>query len=76
MVKDIENFHIAALVYLMEIFKLSRTNKNNTVAVMGSMAESACYHFFLISEFSYKLIKFLLDSSIVKSDNEVGNFSY
>jgi len=29
-----------------------------------------------ISEFSYKLIRFLLNSSIVKSDNEIGNFSY
>ena len=28
--------------------------------------------FFLISEFSYKLIRLLLNSSIVKSDNEEG----
>ena len=31
------------------------------------------YTFFPISEFSYKLIRFLLYSSIVKSDNEIGN---
>jgi len=30
--------------------------------------------FFPISEFSYNLIRFLLHSSIVKSDNEIGNF--
>ena len=33
--------------------------------------------FFPISEFSYKLIRFLLiRSSVVKSDNEIGKFSY
>ena len=32
--------------------------------------------FFPISEFSYRLIRFLLNSSIVKSDNEIGKFSY
>ena len=32
--------------------------------------------FFPISEFSYKLIRFLLHSSIVKSDNEIGKFFY
>ena len=31
--------------------------------------------FFPISEFYYKLIRFLLHSSIVKSDNEIGKFS-
>ena len=31
--------------------------------------------FFLISEFSYKLIRFLLNSSVVKSDYEIGKFS-
>ena len=37
-------------------------------------AESACYHFFPISEYSYKLIRFLLHRSIVKSNNEIGKF--
>ena len=32
--------------------------------------------FFPISEFFNKLIRFLLHSSIVKSDNEIGKFSY
>ena len=32
--------------------------------------------FFPISEFSYKLIGFLLHRSVVKSDNEIGKFSY
>ena len=32
--------------------------------------------FFPISKFSYKLIRFLLNSSIVKSDNEMGKFFY
>ena len=31
---------------------------------------------FTISEFSYKLLRFLLNSSVVKSDNEIGKFSY
>ena len=30
--------------------------------------------FFPISEFSYKLIRFLLHSPVVKSDNEMGKF--
>ena len=32
--------------------------------------------FFPISEFPYILIRFLLHSSLVKSDNEIGKFSY
>ena len=32
--------------------------------------------FFPISEFSYKLIRFLLNSSIIKSDNEIEKNSY
>ena len=32
--------------------------------------------FSLISEFSYKLIGFLLNCSMVKSDNEIETFSY
>ena len=32
--------------------------------------------FFPISEFSYKLIIFLFHSSMIKSDNEIGKFSY
>ena len=40
------------------------------------MAESACYHFFPISEFSYKLIRFLVNSSVVKFNNEIGKFFY
>ena len=32
--------------------------------------------FFPILEFSYKLIRFLLHSAIVKSDNDIGKFSY
>ena len=40
-----------------------------------SVAESAVPSF-PISEFSYKLIRFLLNSSVVKSDNEIGKFSY
>ena len=39
-------------------------------------AESACYHFFPISEFSYKLIRLLLHSPVIKSDNEIDKFSY
>ena len=31
---------------------------------------------FPISEFFYKLIRFLLHSSVVKSENEIGKFSY
>ena len=37
-------------------------------------AESAGYYFFPISEFSYKILTFLLNSSMVKSDNEIGKF--
>ena len=40
------------------------------------MDESTCYHFFPISEFSYKLIRFLLDNSLVKSDNEKGKIKF
>ena len=32
--------------------------------------------FFRISEFYYKFIRFLFNSSVVKSDNEIGKFSY
>ena len=32
--------------------------------------------FFPISKFSYKLVRFLINSSIIKSDNEIGKFSY
>ena len=32
--------------------------------------------FFPISEFSYKLIRFLLHNSVIKSDNEIGKVSY
>ena len=32
--------------------------------------------FCTISEFPYMLIRFLLHSSLVKSDNEIGKFSY
>ena len=38
-------------------------------------AEFACYHFFPIYEFSYKLIRFLLHSPEIRSDNEIGRFS-
>ena len=34
-------------------------------------AESTCYHFFHISEFSFKFIRFLLYISKVKYDNEI-----
>ena len=47
-----------------------------TICDQGALGESICNHFFPISEFSYKLIRFLLHSSIVKSDNEIGKFSY
>ena len=38
-----------------------------------NMAESVCYHFL---KFSYKLIRFLLNSSIINSDDEIGKFSH
>ena len=49
------------------------TEGNSSV---GMLFTSACYHFFFISEFSYMLIRFLLHSSLVKSDNKIGKFSF
>ena len=40
-----------------------------------NMAESVYYHFFPISKLSYKLIRFILNCSIIKSDTEMGNIS-
>ena len=39
--------------------------------VAQTLAESACYHFFPISEFPCMLIRFLLHSSSVRSDNKI-----
>ena len=45
-------------------------------AAFDGSKQSCGYVLSAISEFSYKLIRFLLHSSIVKSDNEIGKFSY
>jgi hypothetical protein len=52
--------------------KIPRGPRKSNIRLF-TMAEFACYHLFPISEFSYKLIRFLLNKSTVKSDNEIGN---
>ena len=53
---------------------LAKVRRRLTPSAQYRMAESACHHFFPISEFSYKLIRFLLNSYVVKSDNEISKF--
>ena len=55
----------------------SKLNKGlEYVNDMLAMAQFLCYQFFFqISEFSYKLIRFLLNKSIVESDNKIGKYS-
>ena len=48
----------------LQFIAIGQTN----VTVSIWQAKSACYHF---SEFFYKLIRFLLNSSVVKSDSEI-----
>ena len=64
-----------AMIHFITLIVYHKTKLGGN-RVQKTLAESVCYHFFPISEFSYKLIRFLLHRSIVKSDNVIGECSY
>ena len=69
--------HFSASIILFFRSKSSDDFADKKRQKQKSRVESVCnYFFFSISEFSYKPIRLLLSSSVVKSDNEMSKFSY
>ena len=68
--------HFSASIILFFRSKSSDDFADKKRQKQKSRVESICNNFFSISEFSYKLIRLLLNSSVVKSDNEMSKFSY
>ena len=67
--------HFSASIILFFRSKSSDDFADKKRQKQKSKVESVCNNFFSISEFSYKLIRLLLNSSVVKSDNEMSKFS-
>ena len=69
-------------VFLSYLYGLSSTKYIFWFIYTFSTYESIAWlspsviNFFPISEFSYELIRFLLHSSVIKSDNKIGKFPY
>ena len=66
-------------MYCLFVFHLIfflNINRRKVVFCLGSLIGSVRNHFFPILEFSYKVIRFLLKSSVVKSNNEIFLLQY